>query len=73
MHGNNGKRVTRLKSKRFLTIKETADVTGLSMYYLRQGIHAGWVPYVRCGSKIMVNILLLIEKLDEKSCGGEDK
>ena len=47
--------------KRFLTIEQTAEQTGLSVYYLRQGIRAGWIPHIKCGNKSMINFAKLIE------------
>lgn len=58
------------ESKRFLTIEETADQTGLSVYFIRQGIKSGWIPFIRCGCKAMINIAKLTEILDEKSVDG---
>lgn len=58
------------ETKRFLTIEETANETGLSVYYLRQGCRAGWVPHIRCGNKHMINITKLIELLDAESVNG---
>lgn len=58
-------------TKRFLTIEETAKQTGLSVFYLRQGIKKGTVPFIRCGCKAMINIAKLIEMLDEQSVNGK--
>ena len=57
--------------KRFLTIEETAEKTGLSMYYLRQGIKTGRFPFIRCGNKAMINFPKLIEILDNESVNGK--
>ncbi len=54
-------------SKRFLSIEETADQTGLSVYFLRQGIKTGKIPYIRCGNKAMINLPKLIAILDDES------
>lgn len=53
--------------KRFLTIEETAERTGLSVYYIRQGIRAGKIPCIKCGCKNMINYVKLIEILDSES------
>ena len=58
-------------TKRFLTIEETADQTGLSVYYLRNGIRSGWIPHIKCGCKNMINIARLIDILDAQSVNGE--
>ena len=57
-------------TKRFLTIEETADQTGLSVYYLRQGIRKGWIPHIKCGCKSMINYAKLIQILDDESANG---
>lgn len=57
-------------TKRFLTIDETAEQTGLSVFFIRQGIRQGWIPHIRCGCKAMINIHKLIEILDEQSVNG---
>ena len=53
--------------KRFLTIEETAEQTGLSVYYLRQGVKTGRIPHIKCGCKSMINVIKLIEILDAES------
>lgn len=54
----------------FQSIRDACTTTGLSMYYLRQGIRTGTIPYVRAGEKYMVNVTLLLRKLDEESRGN---
>lgn len=56
--------------KRFQTIEEVAEVTGLSVYYLRQGIRTGRIPHIKCGCKNMINLPKLIELLDAESVNG---
>lgn len=56
------------QAKRFLTVTETAQATGLSTYFIRQGIRDGWIPYIRCGAKAMINYPKLIAVLD---CNSE--
>lgn len=58
------------ENRRFLTIEETAEQTGLSVYYLRQGIRNGWIPHIKCGCKSMINYAKLIEILDSESTNG---
>lgn len=40
----------------FASIDETARLTGLSRFYIRQGLRAGEIPHIRCGAKYMVNL-----------------
>ena len=53
--------------KPFLGIIETAKTTGLSTYFIRQGIREGWIPFIRCGNKAMINMKLFLPMLDDLS------
>lgn len=56
--------------KPFCTITEAIQATGLAGYYLRQGVRSGWIPHIRCGNKIMINMKLFSAMLDEISQKG---
>ncbi len=45
-------------------IADTARITGLSQYYLRQGVKAGTIPYVRSGRVVYINVPALLELLN---------
>lgn len=45
------------------SIRETAKLTGLSEYYLRQRQKAGAVPGIYSGKKFLVNVPSLLESL----------
>ncbi|MBQ6733555.1 MAG: excisionase family DNA-binding protein [Lachnospiraceae bacterium] len=49
-----------------LTIKETANRTGLAAYYIRQLVLKNEIYYIRCGSKYLVNLERLEAYLDAK-------
>lgn len=49
--------------KIFLSITEAARVTGLSTYYLRQGVKSGEIEHLRAGEKYLVNMPNLLSKL----------
>ena len=49
--------------KPFLKITDCARVTGLSCFYLRNGVKDGTVPHIRSGNKILVNVPALLQKL----------
>lgn len=51
----------------FQPIKEVVKTTGLSEWYLRQALKAGTLPHIRSGSKILVNVPLLLAELDKQS------
>ena len=51
----------------FLSIKDACKETGLSQFFLRQGCKDGTIPFIRCGSKLMINIPLLIQQLNQQS------
>lgn len=55
----------------FMKIKDAARVTGLSMYYLRNGCKDGSVPHVKSGTVYLVNMPRLLEKLDALEQGGQ--
>lgn len=38
----------------FLSIRQMAEVSGLSMYALRKGIHEGTIPHISSGTKILI-------------------
>lgn len=48
----------------FATISDAARITGLSQYYLRQGVRNGTVPHIRSGTKYLINLPRLLETLD---------
>lgn len=49
------------------TVDKAAEVSGLSKWYIRQGLKAGTIPHIRCGRKILVNIPQLLAELDEQT------
>ena len=51
----------------FLSVKDTATVTGLSQFFLRKGCKDGTIPHIRNGNNILVNVPLLIERLNRES------
>ena len=54
----------------FAKLKDACAMTGLSMFFLRQGCKDGTVPHIRSGATYYVNVPALIEKLDQQSRGG---
>lgn len=48
----------------FMKIKDAAQATGLSMYYLRNGCKDGSVPCIKSGTVYFVNVPRLLERLD---------
>lgn len=48
----------------FMKIKEASQVTGLSMYYLRNGCKDGTVPCIKSGTVYFINVPRLMEKLN---------
>ncbi len=53
------------KTVEMLTLRETAERTGLSYGYLRKLCLQGVIVHIRCGKKIMVNFDRLAEMLNE--------
>lgn len=51
----------------FHTVDQTAKITGLSKWYLRQGLKAGTIPHIRNGKRIFINLPQLLAELDEQT------
>lgn len=48
-------------------IPQAVKTTGLSAYYLRQGVKDGTVPHVRSGKCIYILVPELLDKLQKES------
>ena len=59
------------KDKPYLNIREACNLTGLSQRYLREGCKAGEIPHVMSGNIYMINVPLMMKKLEAESarCG----
>lgn len=55
------------KGTPFQGIKETANTTGFSQFYLRKEIKAGKIPHIKVGTKYLVNVPAFLEMMDAKS------
>lgn len=55
---------------RFQTIADAARTTGLSQYFLRHGTKDGVVPHIKSGNRVLVNVPLLLERMDRQSVNG---
>ena len=53
--------------KLYTTVKETAEITGLSQWYIRERIKAGEIYYLQSGNKYMINLPRLLTQLDVES------
>lgn len=51
------------------SIRETAKLTGLSEYFIRQLFKAGAVPGIYSGKKFLVNVPSLLESLNASTEG----
>lgn len=56
----------------FLSIKDACKETGLSQFYLRQGCKDGSIPCIRCGTKLMINVPLLMQRLNQESSNAKN-
>lgn len=54
-------------TRRFQTFAETSRTTGLSQYFLRRGCKDGIIPYIKSGNRVLINVPLLIEQMDQMS------
>lgn len=50
--------------KPFATIREAAEITGLSECYFRRGVKSGTVPHIRSGVKYLVRLPQFLAQLD---------
>ena len=48
----------------YLSIKQASGATGLSQKYIREGCKNGKIPFLRVGNRYMINLPILLEKLD---------
>ncbi len=55
------------KETPFQSIKATCNSTGFSQYFIRQGVKNGTIPHVRCGNKILINVPLFIQRMNDQS------
>lgn len=51
----------------FQNFADASRTTGISQFALRQGCRSGTLPYIRCGTTYLLNMKLLMERLDEMS------
>ena len=48
----------------FQSINDASRTTGLSLFYLRKGCREGTIPYVKSGTKYLINVPLLMKKMN---------
>ena len=48
----------------FQSVTDAARTTGLSTFFLRQGLKNGTVPHIKSGNKYLINIPRLLEALN---------
>lgn len=51
-------------------LRAAAEITGLSHYYIRNGVIAGEIPAIRMGRDWRVNMPLFLAMLEEKAKSG---
>ncbi|MBR3098791.1 MAG: hypothetical protein IKH18_04400 [Clostridia bacterium] len=54
----------------FHSVVETAKITGLTLYDVRQRLRRGEVPCVMSGKKHMINVPAFLKKLEQESQGA---
>ena len=50
---------------RMMTIRQVASTGILPEHAIRSGVKEGWVPCIRTGSRVLINLDKLIEKLND--------
>ena len=56
----------------FQTIREASKTTGISQYFIREGVKQGWVPHIMTGAKYLVNVEQFLEVLSKRSLPNVD-
>lgn len=51
--------------KKFMTIKEFSEYSGLAVFYVRQKCKDGTIPCIKRGRKNIVNVDMAMENLDK--------
>ena len=51
----------------YLSIKDTARFTGLSEYYLRTRLREGKIHHITSGTKVLINLPLMLAELEKQS------
>ena len=68
MYKQNAKKEKDLEMEKIYTsIRETAEITGLSQWYIRERIKAGDICFLQAGTKYLINMPRLLEQLDRES------
>ena len=52
-------------------LRAAAELTGLSLYYIRNGVKAGTIPAIRMGRDWRVNMPIFLAQLETASKGGQ--
>ena len=63
--------ISDVKIPRMLGLREVAELTGLSYYYLRQLCLENKIVHVRAGNKYLVNLDKLVEYLNGEQTESE--
>ena len=62
-----------IKIPRMRTIKETAELFGLPVHFVRQKVNDGEIVAVRAGRRFLVNVDKFVEYLDTCTISQESK
>ena len=54
------------ETRHFLSIRDAATATGLSQWYLRNGVKNGSIPHIKSGNTYLINVPILLEMLDRQ-------
>lgn len=50
----------------YQSISEASKTTGLSTYFIRKGLEAGWIPFIKSGVKQLINVPRLLDILAQR-------
>lgn len=61
-----------MTDKPYQPISEASKTTGISQYFIRCGVKAGTIPYVKTGKKVLINVPAFLQMMDEQSRHSAD-
>jgi excisionase family DNA binding protein len=57
-------------AKKHMSISEASEFTGLSKYFMKNGIRKGTIPYIKSRNRFLINIDELLKTINESSRKG---
>ena len=55
------------RDRPYKTVREVVALSGFSEHYIRDGIRAGRIPYVKCGKAFKIPYQLFMEQMEREA------